>query len=66
MPRENVRFYNNIPEQISLTEYAMMIGVSTRTLQNWVQGRRKPAGPANALLKIAAKNPKAVLEALHS
>lgn len=51
---------------LSQKEFAMLIGVSTRTLQNWEQGRRKPVGPANALLKIASKNPKAVLKALHS
>jgi putative transcriptional regulator len=51
---------------VSQKEFALLIGVSTRTLQNWEQGRRKPVGPANALLKIASKNPKAVLEALHS
>lgn len=51
---------------VSQKEFAMLIGVSMRTLQNWEQGRRKPVGPANALLKIALKNPKAVLEALHS
>ncbi len=51
---------------VSQKEFAMLIGVSIRTLQNWEQGRRKPVGPANALLKIASKNPKAVLEALHS
>jgi putative transcriptional regulator len=52
--------------QVTQREFATMIGVSTRTLQNWKQGRRKPEGPANALLKVASKNPKAVLEALHS
>ena len=41
-----------------------MIGVSVATLQNWEQGRRKPEGPAQALLKIAEKNPRAVAEAL--
>ncbi len=46
------------------SEFAMMIGVSVATLQNWEQGRRKPEGPAQALLKIAAKNPNAVAEAL--
>jgi putative transcriptional regulator len=46
------------------SEFAMMIGVSVATLQNWEQGRRKPEGPAQALLKIAAKNPIAVAEAL--
>jgi putative transcriptional regulator len=50
---------------VSQSEFALMIGVSVRTLQNWEQGRRKPEGPAKALLRIASKNPKAVLEALH-
>ena len=45
-------------------EFAMMIGVSLATLQNWEQGRRRPEGPAQALLKVAARNPKAVAEAL--
>ena len=48
----------------SQSEFAMMIGISVATLQNWEQGRRKPEGPAQALLKIAAKNPEAVAEAL--
>lgn len=50
---------------VSQYEFAHMIGVSVRTLQNWEQGRRKPEGPAKALLRIASKNPRAVLEALH-
>jgi putative transcriptional regulator len=48
----------------SQAEFALMIGVSVATLQNWEQGRRRPEGPAQALLKVAAKNPKAVAEAL--
>jgi putative transcriptional regulator len=48
----------------SQSEFALMIGVSTSTLQNWEQGRRQPEGPARALLKIAAENPEAVAEAL--
>jgi putative transcriptional regulator len=51
---------------LSQSEFAVMIGVSTSTLQNWEQGRRRPKGLARALLQVAAKNPKAVLEALHS
>lgn len=51
---------------ISQNEFALMIGVSVRTLQNWEQGRRKPEGPAKALLRIASKNPGVVLDALHS
>jgi putative transcriptional regulator len=41
-----------------------MIGVSVSTLRNWEQGRRVPEGPARALLMVAAKNPKAVSDAL--
>ena len=42
--------------------FARLLGISEDTLQNWEQGRRKPAGPAKVLLKIAAKHPKIVLE----
>ena len=52
--------------KVSQNEFALMIGVSVRTLQNWEQGRRKPDGPAKALLRIASKNPSAVLDALHA
>jgi putative transcriptional regulator len=48
----------------SQAEFALMIGVSLATLQNWEQGRRTPEGPARALPKIAADNPKAVASAL--
>jgi putative transcriptional regulator len=50
----------------SQSEFALMIGVSVATLQNWEQGRRKPEGPAQALLRIAAENPEAVEQALGS
>jgi putative transcriptional regulator len=45
-------------------EFALMIGVSVATLRNWEQGRRVPEGPARALLKVAAENPRAVANAL--
>jgi putative transcriptional regulator len=48
----------------SQSEFALMIGISVATLQNWEQGRRRPEGPARALLKIAAENPTAVAHAL--
>ncbi len=38
-------------------DFAHMIGVSVATLRNWEQGRRKPEGPALALLKIVSKAP---------
>jgi putative transcriptional regulator len=49
----------------SQEEFALMIGVSVATLRNWEQGRRTPDGPALALLRVAAKNPRAVAAALH-
>lgn len=50
--------------QKSQSEFAQMIGVSVATLQNWEQGRRKPDGPARALLLVALYNPTVVQEAL--
>ncbi len=48
----------------SQSEFAAMIGVSVSTLQNWEQGRRRPEGPARALLMVAAHSPKVVAAAL--
>lgn len=50
--------------KLSQSEFAMLIGVSVSTLQNWEQGRRQPEGPARALLKIASEKPEALIEAL--
>jgi putative transcriptional regulator len=52
--------------KISQTQFAKLIGVNVRTLQNWEQNRTRPAGPARALLKIVAPNPKTAIEALHA
>jgi putative transcriptional regulator len=53
-----------IRETLKLTQeqFAAMIGISMRTLQNWEQGRRSPEGPARVLLMVAARNPQAVLD----
>ena len=48
----------------SQSEFALMIGVSVATLQNWEQGRRSPGGPARALLRVAECDPRAVADAL--
>jgi len=48
----------------SQSEFARMIGVSVSTLQNWEQGRRRPEGPARALLRVAAAHPEVVAAAL--
>src|SRR6187455_2773556 len=47
---------------LSQARFAELLGVSLRTLQDWEQGRRAPSGAARTLLRIAAKNPKALLE----
>jgi putative transcriptional regulator len=51
---------------LSQPRFAKLIGVNLRTLQNWEQGRTRPTGPARALLKIVASNPKSAIEALHA
>jgi putative transcriptional regulator len=50
----------------SQSQFAMMLGVSKSTLQNWEQGRREPDGPAKALLRVVERRPEAVLEALQA
>ncbi len=52
--------------KISQSQFAKLIGVSVRTLQNWEQHRTRPTGPARALLKIVASDPKSAIEALHA
>ncbi len=52
--------------KISQSQFAKLIGVNLRTLQNWEQRRTHPTGPARALLKIVASDPKAAIEALHA
>ena len=50
---------------LSQSQFALLIGVSLKTLQNWEQGRRHPAGPARALLKIVCNDPEGAIKALH-
>mgnify|MGYP001814339173 CR=1 FL=1 len=51
---------------LSQTELARAMEISVHTLHNWEQGRRKPDGPALALLKIAARHPRIIRENLSS
>jgi putative transcriptional regulator len=44
--------------------FAVALGISVHTLRNWEQGRRKPDGPALALLRIAARHPRVLHENL--
>lgn len=43
--------------QLSQAAFAGLMGVSLRTVQDWEQKRRKPSGPAVALLRIAEQHP---------
>lgn len=48
---------------LSQSEFAGLMGVSVRTLQDWEAGRRQPSGAAQTLLRIAAQHPRIVREA---
>jgi len=50
---------------LSQARFAIIMGVSVRTLQNWEQGHRTPQGPAVSLLRIVEKDPEAALKAIH-
>ncbi len=38
-------------------EFAALIGISRETLRNWEEGRRRPHGPARALLRAIDADP---------
>ena len=50
---------------LSQTQFAQAVEISVHTLRNWEQGRRRPEGPAIALLKIAARHPSIIREQLN-
>lgn len=47
-------------------QFARAMGISVHTLRNWEQGRRRPEGPAVALLRIAARHPRILRENLEA
>jgi len=51
---------------LSQSEFAQLMRVSVKTLQNWEQHRRIPTGPAAALLKIVSTAPEVALRSLHA
>ena len=51
---------------LTQTQFAQAIGISVHTLRNWEQGRRRPEGPAIALLRIAARHPRIIRENVES
>ena len=50
---------------LSQEKFAILLGISVSTLRNWEQGRRNPEGPARVLLRVAARHPEAILDAVH-
>lgn len=52
--------------EMSQSEFADYFGVSTRTIQQWEQGRRTPSGASRAFLMVIDKEPEAVRRALVS
>jgi putative transcriptional regulator len=46
--------------KLSQPEFAALMGISVKTLQNWEQGRRAPEGAARVLLQVAAKHPEVI------
>ena len=51
--------------KLSQTEFAALLGISVKTLQNWEQGHRVPQGPAISLLRIVDHDPEAALKAIY-
>ena len=57
-----------IRKQVGMTqtEFAASFGISLSTLRHWERGDRTPRGPALVLLRVVAKAPRTVLEALET
>jgi len=51
--------------KLSQNKFASLLGISSATVRNWEQGRRRPEGPARVLLQIADKHPDAVWDVVH-
>lgn len=47
---------------LSQAQFASLMGVSVRTLQDWEQGRRQPSGAARTLIKVAERHPEVLRE----
>lgn len=47
---------------LSQREFAELLGVSPRTLQDWEQERREPTGAARTLLRVAVRHPEVLRE----
>ncbi len=64
--QDAAKFARRVRKRLGLTqtELSLRIGVSVDTIRNWEQGKRRPTGAAQSLLKILDKAPEASLAAL--
>ena len=51
---------NNL--KLSQSQFAVLLGVSKRTLEQWEQGRRDPSQAAQRLIQIAIQRPDVLIE----
>ena len=49
---------------LSQQQFANILHISKRTLQDWEQGRRQPSGAAQTLIRIALSRPDVIIEVM--
>ncbi len=49
---------------VSQGEFARILGVPVKTLQNWEQHRNRPTGPARTLLRMISRDPTTAIRLL--
>ncbi len=47
---------------LTQAKFALLLGVSRRTLEQWEQGRRQPSGAARTLIRLAELHPEILRE----
>jgi putative transcriptional regulator len=47
---------------LTQAQFATLLGVSRRTLEQWEQGRRLPSGAAKTLIRVAELHPEVLCE----
>jgi putative transcriptional regulator len=47
---------------LTQAQFAAVLGISKRTLEQWEQGRRQPSGAAKSLIRVAELHPEVLRE----